>query len=593
MGEAPGSQAPAFAAPKGHGYFATLGVTFEADETEIAKRYKKLSLKLHPDKNKAEDAVDVFQRVTTSYHTLVDPDKKKSYMDLFRLRCYMSQRAPLADELLMPHYAFVVEKSKHAKGVKSVRLLVINFFERTLSNFKKDTLQKEFELADLQSITSDEHDEQLALVLRFKNNSPYYLRAQTRQQYLTMVHVFGRVTAAAEMSDEAIGVVQDDANAPGCSRYKSKVLKRTSSMGDNQPRFMVLGSTHLLIFRSNDLQQLVNMFPVDVLKCTGSSRGIPYFYLSSTNWRAVFRVLDETIAKEWVESLHEVQRLFVLGESSAEPHSSLIFDDVTLVNAQARPRKGPFSRTVADYLEPSSMLRLPPPPLAAPEAELTEGWLEYKDEAGRPYYYHPESRQTQWELPAHIPSQQPSAAPRSAASPSEPAVGGVGSPCGSAMCDPMMRTWSLFENVPTPNAEEDRKAAELLAEGEREKKSSVSGVGEAKEAVLASMLALERRMHKAKRTLEFDRGVDHFASLWEHMKISFEELERNVASYKSAASASEQLQREFMQQQGSYLNGLQSHMLDSGKDETGLASNLFKKCAYVAHTLSRNKHVAL
>ena len=48
------------------GYFATLGITFRAEEDEINRKYKKLALKMHPDKNKAEDAVDVFQAITTS-----------------------------------------------------------------------------------------------------------------------------------------------------------------------------------------------------------------------------------------------------------------------------------------------------------------------------------------------------------------------------------------------------------------------------------------------------------------------------------------------------------------------------------------------
>ena len=48
------------------GYFAVLGLTFRADENVIAKAYKKLAVKMHPDKNPSSSAVDEFQKITTS-----------------------------------------------------------------------------------------------------------------------------------------------------------------------------------------------------------------------------------------------------------------------------------------------------------------------------------------------------------------------------------------------------------------------------------------------------------------------------------------------------------------------------------------------
>ena len=48
------------------GFFATLGVKFDSDESEIIKAYKQKALKLHPDKNSGPSAVDEFQKITTS-----------------------------------------------------------------------------------------------------------------------------------------------------------------------------------------------------------------------------------------------------------------------------------------------------------------------------------------------------------------------------------------------------------------------------------------------------------------------------------------------------------------------------------------------
>lgn len=154
------------------GYFATLGITFRSEDDEVNRKYKKLALKMHPDKNKAADAVDVFQKITTSYHIVSDPEKRKAYLDLYRLRCFMSQTAPTSSTaLLLPHYCFLVEKGKSKMGGKADRLITFDLMERRMSSHKKDTLQKEFDLGDIASVVGDTGGK-LDLVVNFKENSP-------------------------------------------------------------------------------------------------------------------------------------------------------------------------------------------------------------------------------------------------------------------------------------------------------------------------------------------------------------------------------------------------------------------------------------
>ena len=156
-------------------------------------------------------------------------------MDLFRLRCYMAQR-PGDDEqaLLRPHAAFVVDKAKSSRGKKSPRLLLFNLLEQAgtgppatparhpgharaaalrmrspfraqrMFNYKKDTLQNEFDLSDIDHIEeaseggTSRGDHKLEVTIHFKQTHPYYLRAQSLDQYHTLVQVLRHVVRASQ-----------------------------------------------------------------------------------------------------------------------------------------------------------------------------------------------------------------------------------------------------------------------------------------------------------------------------------------------------------------------------------------------------------
>jgi DnaJ-class molecular chaperone len=60
-------------------YYDILGVPRGADKDAIAKAYRKLAKKYHPDVNKAEDAKAKFAAVQEAYEVLSDAEKRKLY----------------------------------------------------------------------------------------------------------------------------------------------------------------------------------------------------------------------------------------------------------------------------------------------------------------------------------------------------------------------------------------------------------------------------------------------------------------------------------------------------------------------------------
>lgn len=60
-------------------YYAVLGVEKSCSVEEIRKAYKKLSLKVHPDKNKAPGSEEAFKKVSKAFKCLSEDDSRRQY----------------------------------------------------------------------------------------------------------------------------------------------------------------------------------------------------------------------------------------------------------------------------------------------------------------------------------------------------------------------------------------------------------------------------------------------------------------------------------------------------------------------------------
>ncbi|XP_074840963.1 dnaJ homolog subfamily C member 1 [Carettochelys insculpta] len=63
-------------------FYGFLGLPQDASSTDIRKAYRKLSLTLHPDKNKDENAETQFRQLVAIYEVLKDEERRKRYDDI-------------------------------------------------------------------------------------------------------------------------------------------------------------------------------------------------------------------------------------------------------------------------------------------------------------------------------------------------------------------------------------------------------------------------------------------------------------------------------------------------------------------------------
>ncbi|XP_064613964.1 dnaJ homolog subfamily C member 1-like [Liolophura sinensis] len=110
-------------------FYELFGVDQAAKSSEIRKAYKRLSLQLHPDKNKAEDAGEKFRQMVAVYEVLKDENRRKQY-DLvlqnglpdWRMPVYYYRRVRKMGLLELALLLFIILSTGHYLVVWSIYL---------------------------------------------------------------------------------------------------------------------------------------------------------------------------------------------------------------------------------------------------------------------------------------------------------------------------------------------------------------------------------------------------------------------------------------------------------------------------------------
>ncbi|KAF2014245.1 DnaJ-domain-containing protein [Aaosphaeria arxii CBS 175.79] len=152
-------------------YYQILEVDPTAELALIVRSYKRLALKLHPDRNPKRDATEAFQRLSKAYETLSNEDERRRYDLIYpsikgktaessqhtteqQYSNFARSPGPLSEATRVAAKVAAIHKSKHERATK---WRVMNMtFESSIFELKRVIRRLEQEIKDLESILEAE-----------------------------------------------------------------------------------------------------------------------------------------------------------------------------------------------------------------------------------------------------------------------------------------------------------------------------------------------------------------------------------------------------------------------------------------------------
>ena len=123
-------------------YYSILGLGINSNAKQIVTAYRKLALKLHPDKNPTQEAVNLFQQVQEAYNVLSDDKARAAYDEVFRLKERNQRRFKEMDAKRQLMRESLIERELAAKKMRYEETKVKAKFEAEMERLKKKSSTK-------------------------------------------------------------------------------------------------------------------------------------------------------------------------------------------------------------------------------------------------------------------------------------------------------------------------------------------------------------------------------------------------------------------------------------------------------------------
>ena len=243
------------------GFYNALGCKFDATPDEMKKAFRKLSLKLHPDRNPGDDeAKNKFQRVNEAHTCLSDEAERQKYDAVFRMRCVLEQgrltpeglRAAPLDAL----YMFTVYQQKSLGMVREGRVLMVNLLDGIASGRVERWRHGEsIDARPLSALRAVDAAGEATLKLTFESgtgsNTTQSLLTRSAGDCATLVALLRALTAESHM----LALRNDDAIMPPAPKltawlqFKPQSTSALSAAFNKTSKvFAMLGRSKLLMF---------------------------------------------------------------------------------------------------------------------------------------------------------------------------------------------------------------------------------------------------------------------------------------------------------------------------------------------------------